>query len=170
MFPYPNEVGEHEVNSDSDDYSSVTDFKFPSSFREWAEFVAKNLKAAPVWSPLSAVGEAALRPSPLDQIGSQSFTREELKEISSSIADLKRQLQRSRQYSSADLALITDRLSYLEEAAGRLNRKDWVMVVVGVAVNTGSTLHLSPDLGRELMRTISDTFKWIAGGQPLLPG
>jgi hypothetical protein len=63
------------------------------------------------------------------------------------------------------------RLEYLAAAAGRLGRKDWLLMAAGVVFSYVLPVGLPPEAAKDILGTLLQSIGHIIGGGPLgLPG
>lgn len=110
--------------SGSGSWNEVVETTFP----EWLSFVEREVSAPDLWGQLSA--ERELVDAASGPAENTPFTPEERVQISAQLEEIREFLFATEELSAERQQAIESRLKYLEEAAGRLGRIDWVNIFV----------------------------------------
>lgn len=135
--------------------------------RTWLAIVQREHLEPDFWEAYS--GGNLLAANSLSDDENLPFTPTELLRVRSAIKEIGEHLKSRGSGSQAEAQLIDARLKHLEDAAGRLGRKDWITFAMGTLVNIVVGVALAPDAARELLRVAGSLLGWIASGVPVLP-
>jgi hypothetical protein len=136
--------------------------------RGWLNNLKREVDTPDLWAAIG--NEKALVRAAVEENTSQSpFTSAERDKLAEGLKELKAYMQATYQLTSDQISYISDRFDYLEEASGRLNRKDWLMLAIGVITNIVIGAALAPSAARDLFRLAGQMFAWILGHTPQLP-
>ncbi|HEV3456075.1 MAG TPA: hypothetical protein VHG32_05915 [Thermoanaerobaculia bacterium] len=97
------------------------------------------------------------------------FTTPEKIRVVQVIHELKQHLLLTTELSASQLKFIEARLGHLEDAAGRLGRKDWTTLAMGALTSIIIGTALSPDSARELFSLAGRLLSWIVEVAHALP-
>lgn len=137
--------------------------------KEWLVRVEKEQSTPNLWETLTtekALFNSVNEHTHLDDV--RPFLPHEKSLISQAKSELQEYLQQTLTLSQEDVKFVHDRLAYLEDASGRLGRKDWVNLALGVLANLVVGLALAPDAAREVFGFVGNLLKPILGCLPLV--
>jgi hypothetical protein len=139
-----------------------------TAFVSWLEMIKRDVLEPDLWGAIAAeqrLSEVA------GQIEGENtpFTREEYDRIGRSLLEIKEYLLTIQDLDAKQRDFIEARFRYLQDAASRLGRKDWITLALGVLTNIVVGAALSPDAARELFRTAGRLLEWLMPGTGLLP-
>lgn len=146
----------------ADDWGSVL-----GGFNYWLDCLNTQLNAPDLWASIS--GDTQLIRLEASQ-ENQPFTLDEQLLVKKALNEIKAYLIKSHNLSDDRLRDIQSRLSYLEEAATRLGRKDWTGILISSLIGIVSTLSLSADSTRDLLRFAGQIVKQLLGTVLYLAG
>jgi hypothetical protein len=125
----------------------------------WLNNLQREIEAPDLWGAIA--NEKVLAEGSSEQDENVQFTREEIHRIHENLNEIKHYLISSQPFSPEQLNYLDARFNYLEEAATRVGRKDWIILVVGTLTNTIITLALIPSIARELLRLAGTVLSWV---------
>lgn len=134
----------------------------------WLRSVKREAKEPDLWAAIlqeKILVLAATSPKGRDA----PFSAKERRYVSSQLKNLKRHLSTTQNLSNSQMRFITARLNYLEEAAQRQGRRDWIHTAIGVLFTIAVGVALAPDSARELFRLAGTLFQRLLGGSFALP-
>jgi hypothetical protein len=164
-FPLSHWIGS---GTDSVAYSYDT---LAKNFRGWLERVVSPYLRERDEPDLWALHSADTTLLQADSVTEDNtpFNAVELHRISTSLGEVKAFLIQTHQSSADERRFIEERLKYLEEAAHRLGRKDWINIAAGVTSNIVVGLTLAPDAAREFFHFVGQALSWLLDVVRLLP-
>lgn len=139
-------------------------------FQNWLGFLCREVDAPDLWAGVTAEGQLARGATGALIDANAPFTAREHERIIASIGEIRRYLLSTHSIDQARLDFAEERLRYLEEASGRLGRKDWLNLAFGAVINIIVGAALAPDAARDVMRVVGAALAWVFGGSTLLPG
>ena len=152
--------------------SSITEEQFPGSwdlllgyFGSWLNYLKREIEAPDLWQAISQ--ETVLTRASTTEDDISPFSADERKRLSSDLDEIKRYLLSTQEFSDDQKHYLDSRFIHLEEAAGRMGRKDWITLAVGILTNIVIGLALSPSIARELFRIAGSLLKWVIKSQLL---
>jgi hypothetical protein len=96
--------------------------------------------------------------------GNVPFSGEELKRLAESLDSIRAEMNARPDLTPQQLALISRKLDEMNEAAGRLGRRDWMNLAVGTLTGIVVNAALPPDVGRALFRAADIALSWLFAG------
>jgi hypothetical protein len=136
--------------------------------QEWLSALAKEISAPDLWAALASEGQL-VRTAAGQFDDNAPFTPPEKIRIAQVIHELKEHLLRTVELSADQLKFIDARLGHLEDAAGRLGRKDWTTLAMGALTSIIIGAALPPDSARELFSLAGRLLAWIVEVARALP-
>ncbi len=121
-------------------------------------FLARD-SGSDVASPMEVI-ELANRPG----TENVAFSTAELSEIAELLHSVNEHLRNTAALTEGELSLIADKLSYLEEAAHRQGKKDWIHTAIGVVATISVGVGLAPDQARALGQLLSQGLRALGTG------
>lgn len=138
-------------------------------FSGWLEALRREIQLCDLWSAISDE-TALIEAASTAYRHNEPFTEDEKRQISKGIHEIKEHLIQTQRLTAEKQTFVETRLSYLEEALGRLGRFDWLNLAVGVLMNIAVGVSLNPDSVRETFRIAGLLIgKVFGGGQGMLP-
>jgi hypothetical protein len=138
-----------------------------AGFDDWLTCLTGELKIPDLWATIS--GDTQLIKLAADQ-DNRPFTPDDQLQFKKALDEIKTYLIKSHNLTGARLETVEGRLSYLEEAATRMGRKDVIHIAIGVLANIATGLLLDADGTRELFRFAGQIFKQLLGNVYYLVG
>jgi hypothetical protein len=150
FFQFDFYLGEHRgffsPGRDSEFSSGIRSLSFEDIFnnvKTWLYYLKREINAPDLWGALLKEKELAeIASASEDQ---ESFSAEEQRQISEQLRELREYLVKTYNLTEAQSDRIERRLNYLEDALGRMNKKDWLTLSMGVLF----CIAASNDLTRE---------------------
>ncbi|MGE0645738.1 MAG: hypothetical protein AB7P24_18930 [Nitrospira sp.] len=130
------------------------------SFTGWLRILKREIQQPDLWASIS--GDTHLMRLASDQ-DNQPFRSDEQLQVKKALGEIKSYLIHTHGVSGARLEAMEKQLSYLEEAATRLGRKDWTGILVSNLISIALTLSLSADGARDLFRFAGQIVKQLLG-------
>ena len=119
--------------------------------RRWAQNVKLDLDTPDLWAELRR--EAKLLGAGSEVTENTPFTRDEQKEIARHLDKLAKDVRHALSLSRGKMQALEARIEYLIDAAGRLGRKDWLNIFIGVTLPFMLSLALPPESARSILLT-----------------
>jgi len=133
-----------------------------SNVKEWLENIEQEKSVEDLWQAFS--GETKLIETPSESGSDNSlFTPTEKKQVRQYLKKIKRHLTSGQKLTKEREKFIEARLAYLEEAATRVGRKDWLILLIGTLFQTAITIGLAPESARTLFRFASQLARQLLG-------
>jgi hypothetical protein len=133
----------------------------------WIVNLKREVGVPDLWAVLSeqtALAQAASADSP-----NTEFTASEREQISAVLREIKAYIEHTNELNETNRVFLDSRLAYLEDAAHRLGRKDWLNIALGVLVTVVWGLVMAPERANELYHFLSNALYAFLKTQPLLP-
>jgi len=107
----------------------------------------------------------------VDQDASNSrFTTEEVARIGTSMEQILEMVDEWSEASPEQLAFTAGKLKYIEEAASRMGRKDWMNLALGTMTSIIVTAAFTSGIAKALLQAADIALSWVfGGGMKLLP-
>jgi len=137
--------------------------------RQWLRHLKREVEAPDLWAAISRETALVLGAGVAGDAANTPFSSSERQRISASLGEIREYLVATQQVSGARLAFVEERLRYLEDASGRMGRKDWINVVAGALINIVVGAALAPEAAKDLLRLAGSALAWVLGGTPILP-
>jgi hypothetical protein len=126
---------------------------------QWISIVAREVKAPALWneirkagtllSPIGVKGEAENKP----------FSKSETEQIRASLARIEKEMQKI--ITTEQFNELRSRLAWLEVAASRMGRKDWILLALGSLVSFATGAVLTPSTASKLFQIAGDALSWM---------
>lgn len=126
----------------------------------WLDYLKLEHQSPDLWAMIEQERQLMLSATSTD-IDNAPFSVEEQRRISTAVNELRAYVQVTANLTQAQLEFVSDRLSHLEESAGRLGRKDWITLAIGALTNVIVGVALAPDAARDLLRTANGLLGWV---------
>jgi hypothetical protein len=155
---------------------TMTEFAWPRSwpgflqyFEDWLDRLIREIETPDLWEALKQ--ERALIDTAASQNdGNTQFSQEERIQISGAINELKVHIFETQHLLAEHRDFVEVRLNYLEGAADRQGKTDWLQTAIGVLFTIVMILPQPQQAARELFRHFGALLSGIfGGGTPLLP-
>jgi hypothetical protein len=130
-------------------------------FEMWLNYLLREVQAPDLWGAIA--NEKALSEVSYEHNENTSFTEEEILKIQKNLEEIKKYLISAQSFSPEQLHYLDVRFNYLQDAASRIGRKDWIILVVGTITNIIITYALSSAVARELFHIAGLLLKWVIG-------
>lgn len=137
------------------------------SFDLWLTSLISELETPDLWATVS--GDAQLINLADDQ-DNRPFTPQEQLQVTHALNEIKTYLIQAQRLTEEQTKTIEARFAYMEEAASRLGRKDWMNILIGNLIGIVSTLSLSADSTKDLFRFAGHIVKQFLGTMLYLAG
>lgn len=124
----------------------------------WLKLLAEEIQAPDLWHAVS--GDTQLIRLAADQ-GNQTFTPEEQIKVKLALGEIKAYLIKSQQLSETQTKKIDGQFKYMEEAAGRLGRKDYINIVISTLFMIAYDQAFSTDATIEILKFAGQVFKQV---------
>lgn len=154
--------GHRETNLETGDWQTVL-----ASFKKWTEFLKREVESPDLWKLMAEQKDIAQFESNKDESNSIFLPDEKLK-IAAGINELKEYIKASISLDQNRIEIIDAKLNYLLEASGRLGRKDWKNLSIGVLINIFIGQVLPPTMMSDVFSMFGNLFNWIVKGIQLL--
>jgi hypothetical protein len=135
--------------------------------RRWLASLKTEIESPDLWA---AITEPSGLVAAVADTGDDNgpFTHAERARIASSLEEIKQYLLSTQTQTSEQRAFVNARLDYLESAAHRLGRKDWITLALGVMTNIVIGVALNPEAAREMFRLAGQVLAWLQRAPHLL--
>ncbi len=137
--------------------------------RKWLDYLKRESEAPDLWAEIAqetTIAEAASS----ETASNTPLTPQEQEYISSQLQEIKQYLITTHDLSEDHAEFVEGRLNYLEEAAKREGRQDWLHTAIGVVFTISVGIALAPGAARELLWFVTNTFRQLVDTIPSLPG
>ena len=132
----------------------------------WAKDVKEDVDTPDLWAELQREREA-LTVGPYDDAENTPFTLAEQAEIAEQLRQIKNFAKVTYTLSEAQMASLDEKLDMIQAAAGRIGRKDWQILVIGVMSTLIIDRLLPPEAVQHIFATVLQALTHLF--LPLLP-
>lgn len=136
---------------------------------DWLRYVKREVEAPDLWSVLGQQADAMLGDLPAALDSNEQFSPDEVGRIAEALREVKSYMAATYELTSDQTVDLSDRLDYLESAASRLGRKDWINLAFGVLTNLAIAAAFNPDAARGLLHIAAQALRWVVSNA-LPPG
>lgn len=145
--------------------TGLSQYRLMQQVTFWLSAVKLDIETPDLWAQLQ--GEAELLGSISDEaIENSTFTVAEQEKITGQLHELKDQVTRTYALSEGQTRLLEERFDYLAAAAGRVGRKDWILMAAGLLLGYVLTAALPPEAARDILGTLLTSIGHILGHGP----
>ncbi len=135
----------------------------------WVEYLKREIETVDLWEALvydnQLVQEATQQPSE-----NLPFSESELPDVWKALDEIKSYVVKTHELSEDQKKIVDARFSYIEEAAKRMGRKDWVNIVISNLLSIVITLSLSGESTRDLFQFAGQVVRQLLGTLVYLSG
>jgi hypothetical protein len=136
----------------------------------WLSDVKWHVNTPDLWAELRRKRELLAAISD-DAVENKPFTDGEQQQIAGQLQELKEYVGRTRSLPEPQMRLLDERLDYLVDAAKRVGRRDWLLMLAGVILTYVLAVELPPEAARDILDTLLRGIARILGQEfPELPG
>jgi hypothetical protein len=159
-------ASEHPI----EERTKLSEYGLMQQVRFWLSTLKLDIDTPDLWAQLQ--GSAELLGSVSDEsIENTPFTAAEQEEIAEQLKELRDHVSLTYSLSEPQVRLLEEKLDNLAAAAGRVGRKDWLLMAAGVMLGYVLTAALPPEAAREVLGTLITSIGHVTGHGPLgLPG
>ncbi len=136
--------------------------------RTWLENLKQEVEAPNLWGALSQETKLVEAASATNT-DNTPFTTEEQQYISQQLQEIETYLITTQALNDEQAEFVRRRLNYLDGAAKRSGRVDWVNTMVGVIFSIIISAAFAPEQARELFRFVTTAFRGLLNQLPALP-
>jgi hypothetical protein len=145
--------------------TGLSDFGLMQQVEFWLSSVKLDISTPDLWAQLQ--GRAELFGSTSAESGENTpFSAAEQAGIAEQLRELKDQVSHTYSLSGPQMRLLEEKLDGLAAAAGRVGRKDWVLMAGGVMLGYVLTAALPPEAAREILGTLIMSIDHVLGFGP----
>jgi hypothetical protein len=140
------------------------------SVKVWLANAKQDIETPDIWDELWRQ-RALLRDVSDESFENTRFTPSEQDDIARRLNELREYVVTTYPLSESQLVELNSKLDYLVGAAGRVGRKDWLLLSFTVILSSLFGLALSPDVSRDIFEMLVRSIAHLFGhGFPLLGG
>jgi hypothetical protein len=137
----------------------------------WAEEVKRDVETPDLWAELQSEPELLVGAVSDEASDNTQFTPAEREELERRLREWTDYVARTYELSEEQIRLLEARVDYLAEAAGRVGKKDWAFLAVGVILGYVLPAALPPEAAKDILVTLFTSIGHMVGQSPLgLPG
>jgi hypothetical protein len=129
----------------------------------WVSYILRETEAPDLWDGLEGGNQLlqdATDEQPSDNL---PFTQAELPKVRECLENIKEYVLKTHELSEAQIKIVDARFEYMEEAATRLGRKDWINIVISGLLGLATTLTFSGDSTRDLFQFAGQVVRQLLG-------
>jgi hypothetical protein len=119
----------------------------------WLAALRQDIDTPDLWAQLQHEAELLAGISD-DAVDNTALTLAEQEEIATQLRGLRDYVGQTHSLSEVQMRLLDERLDYLTAAAGRVGRKDWLLMAVGMVLSYAAAAALPPDTALDIFRTL----------------
>lgn len=140
-----------------------------ANFGNWLVFLKREAETPNLWDSLE-IDDRLIQDAAGEDLGNTPFTQAELPKVHVALEDIKAYVIKTHELSEAQKKIVDARFDYMEEAATRMGRKDWVNIVISNLLGIVIALALSGDSTRDLFRFAGQVVRQLLGTVLYLAG
>ena len=140
------------------------------SLEFWISNILRETEVPDLWDGLDRDNQLlqdATDEQPSDNL---PFTQAELPKVRECLENIKAYVLKTHELSEAQIKIVDARFEYMEEAATRLGRKDWINIVISGLLGLATTLTFSGDSTRDLFQFVGQAVRQLLGTMLYLAG
>jgi hypothetical protein len=150
--------------------TKLSEYGLMQQVQFWLSALKLDIDTPDLWAQLRDSADL-FRSVSAESVENTPFTAAEQEEIAKQLRELKDQVSRTYSLSEPQVRLLEEKLDNLAAAAGRVGRKDWVLMAAGVMLSYVLTAALPPEAARDILGTLITSIDHVLGSGPLgLPG
>lgn len=119
--------------------------------KTWMKNVKRESEALNFWETLSHE-TALLEAAEETNNKNRPFSKEEREKLAVALEEIKKYLLINTNLAAANQTRVQRQFDYLHDAAERLGRKDWLIILIGTMFGLAGTIALTPDCTRDWFR------------------
>jgi hypothetical protein len=127
----------------------------------WLSYVLRETAVPDLWDKVMKEGQ--LIQDATEQKDNAPFSQAELPKVRSALEEIKVYVTAIKDFSEEQRRIINARFDYMEEAASRMGRKDWINIVISNLLGIAFTLAFNGDSTRDLFRFAGEVFRRTLG-------
>ena len=127
----------------------------------WAVMLGREAEAEDLWAQFAP--EAGKIAQEAKSLGNEPFSPVELQRVREGLTRIEQQVLRTQSLSKQQTDLLLGAVKEVEQAAGRVGRKDWVLLAIGTLVSAAAQAALDPTTGKAIMQGAAAALSWIVG-------
>ena len=136
--------------------------------QRWLTNLKREVETPDLWGTIDKES-ALIEGIPGAETGNAPFTQEEQKKIGVALNEIKAYLCQLQSFSGEQQRFIEANFNYLKDAASRVGRKDWKVILLGTLISTAVTLAMTPDNTHALLRFAVQIIRQVLSGVISLP-
>lgn len=138
----------------------------PERVAVWAAAVKDDVDTPDLWAELQREREV-LTGARYEGVENTPFTADERAEVARQLQEIKEYVTSTYSPTEGQILSLVARLDYVEEAAGRLGRKDWLLLFYGTMFGLIVDSLLMPEAVRNIIKiTFHGLVHLFGGGTP----
>lgn len=150
--------------------TKLSEYGLMQQVQFWLSALKLDIDTPDLWTQLRGSAEL-FGSAAAESVENTPFTAAEQAEIAEQLKGLKDQVSRTYSLSEPQVRLLEEKLDGLAAAAGRVGRKDWVLMAAGVMLSYVLTAALPPEAARDILGALITSIDHVLGLGPLeLPG
>jgi hypothetical protein len=138
--------------------------------RRWAEEVKRDIDTPDLWAELQREPKI-LQAAGYEDVENTTFTSDERAEIAAQLRQIKEYVKETYSLPDAQVLALEAKLDDIEEAAGRIGRKDWLLLFYGVMFTVIVTGLLPREVVQKILAMALHGLAHLlgGGGPPQIP-
>lgn len=137
-------------------------------FSDWLQSIKREIETPDLWETI-ADGPGLFTSASVSDVENTPFTPDEREYISQQLHEIETYLITTQIFSEEQAEFVRKRLNYLEGAAHRSGRIDWLNTAVGVIFSIMVSAAFAPQQARDLWQFVAAAFKHLLNHFPALP-
>jgi hypothetical protein len=125
---------------------------------KWVDILRKEIDTPDLWATISS-GNSSLMQATTTASENTPFTAQELVQVVLFLGKIRAHIQTNSGLSPDKLNIVVEKLSYLEQAANRLGRKDWQILFLGVLTTMAMQGGMTKNVFHELFSVADILFR-----------
>lgn len=135
----------------------------------WLQYLKREFETPDLWTTIAGERAFMLGTTDVRNTTNSLFSNTEREHLSRSLNEIRAYIKTTHLVPDDRITYVEERLQYLEEAAGRMGRKDWINLAYGALINIIVGAALAPSAAKDLLRLAGSALAWLLGELPVLP-
>lgn len=134
----------------------------------WVNYLRTEIDTPHIWASISS-GQSSMMQSPATASENTPFTDPERVQVSLFLVEIRAYIKTNAGLSPDKLNIVLEKLDYLEQAANRIGRKDWQILLLGVLINIAMQVKMEKSVFHDLFSVAGILFRQFLQHIILLP-
>ena len=136
--------------------------------RKWVDILRREIDTPDLWTSIAS-GQSSVMQATATASENTPFTAPERAQVAIFLEDIRTYIQTNSRLSTDKFNIVVEKLAYLEQAADRMGRKDWLNLFLGVLVSMTVQVGMEKSVFQDLLSVADQLFRRFLQHIILLP-